>query len=380
MLCVHELNPQFMLRSKISIAARRERINKLRKQRPGYPRRKLAAQSLFLAIFVLLAPIFLPGGVTAELADEEFDGMLLAIDSPTFSLDAIAVTEDGFLIKNAGQGGEVDNSNLKDIIEYTVEDGDVLSSIARRFGVSMDTIIWENSITNPHQLKPGTNLSILPVSGITHTIAEGDTLAKVAKKYSIEEEKLCTQNQMETNSSLIAGTKIIIPGGKKTVYTGNGTYLASQSPGTYAAYKAPTSIDGAIILANGAQNKDGRWMVKPTIGTYTTYFRSGHYAVDIADTSKPQVVAAADGTVVKSQCGWNGGYGCVIVLDHGDGFQTLYAHLSELAVTVGDSVSQGNGIGTMGNTGRVYGRTGIHLHFEVIDNGVKKNPIAFYTE
>jgi len=82
--------------------------------------------------------------------------------------------------------------------------------------------------------------------------------------------------------------------------------------------------------------------------------------------------------VVKSQCGWNGGYGCVVVLDHGDGFQTLYAHLSELAAAVGDSVGQGSQIGTMGNTGRVYGATGIHLHFEVVDNGVKKNPLAYY--
>ena len=121
-------------------------------------------------------------------------------------------------------------------------------------------------------------------------------------------------------------------------------------------------------------------MIKPTIGEYTTYFggRRGHWAVDIADVSKPPIKAAADGTVVKSQCGWNSGYGCVIVLDHGDGFQTLYAHLSELDVTVGGVVKQGWKIGTMGNTGRVYGKTGIHLHFEVVDNGRKKNPLAYY--
>ena len=369
-----------MLRTRLNLAARRERISKLKRQQPGYPRRKLAMQSLLLAAAVLLVPIFLPSGASAELADEEFSGDLLAIDSPTFTLDFLAVTEDGFLIKNAGQGVATDNSDLCDIITYTVEDGDVLSSIARRFGISMDTIIWENGITNPHQLKPGTTLAVLPVSGITHEVKEGDSVTTVAKKYGIEEAKLCKQNQIAEDTKLIAGTKIIIPGAKKTIYAGSGTYLASQSPGTYASYKSPVTIDGAIILANGAKNKDGKWMVKPTVGEYTTYFggRKGHWAVDIADRGKPAVNAAADGTIVKSQCGWNGGYGCVVVLDHGDGFQTLYAHLSEISVVVGDSVGQGGQIGTMGNTGRVYGTTGIHLHFEVVDNGVKKNPLAYY--
>lgn len=369
-----------MLRTRASLAARRNRISKLKQRRPGYPRRQLAAQSLLLAAMVLLLPIFLPSGAVAELADEELDGMLLAIDSPTFTLDSLAVTEDGFLIKNTGQSGETDNSDLADIIEYTVEEGDVLSSIARRFGVSMDTIIWENKITNPHQLKPGTQLSILPVSGITHEVKEGDSIAKIAKKYGTDSEKLCKQNQLKSEVELIAGAKLIIPGGKKTVYAGSGTYLASRAPGTYASYKPPAAIDGAIIIANGARDKDGKWMVKPTIGVYTRYFYKGHWAIDIADRSKPPIVAAADGTVVKSQCGWNGGYGCVIVLDHGDGFQTLYAHLSELAVGVGDSVQQNSSIGMMGNTGRVWGKTGIHLHFEVVDNGVKKNPLAYYSE
>ena len=371
-----------MIRSRASLVARRSRISKLKQQRSGYPRRKLAAQLLILAAMVLISPIFLPSRATAELADTELGGDLLAIDSPTFTLDFLTVTEDGFLIKNTGQGTKVDNSELCDIIEYVVEEGDVLSSIARRFDVSMDTIIWENEITNPHQLKPGTKLAVLPVSGIIHEVKEGDTFEKVAKKYEIDPEKLCRQNQMKEDVELVAGVKLIIPGGKKTVYAGSGTYLASRSPGTYASYKPPVLIDGAIILANGARDKDGKWMVKPTTGVYTTYFggRRGHWAVDIADRGKPPIVAAADSTVVKSQCGWNGGYGCVIVLDHGDGFQTLYAHLSELAVVVGDSVTQGSRIGTMGNTGRVWGSTGIHLHFEVVDNGVKKNPLAYYSE
>ncbi|MFH1375450.1 MAG: M23 family metallopeptidase [Patescibacteria group bacterium] len=372
-----------MIGPRVNLAARRERISKLRLERPKSPRRRLVAQALGLAALILAIPVFLPSGASAELAGaEDFNGDFLAIDSPTFSLDMIAVTEEGFLIKGAGQSALVDRSELADIIEYIVEDGDVLSSIARRFGVSMDTIIWENSITNPHQLKPGTVLAILPVSGITHEVKTGDSISKIAKQYEVEEEELYKQNQLKEKAELVAGTKVIIPGGKKTVYAGSGTYLASQSPGTYASYKAPVAVDGAIIIANGVQNKDGNWMIKPTSGEYTTYFggRRGHWAVDIADKSRPPVSAAADGTVVKSQCGWNGGYGCVVVIDHGDSYQTLYAHLAEVAVTAGDPVTQGTRIGTMGNTGRVWGSTGIHLHFEVIADGVKKNPLAFYSE
>ncbi len=368
-----------MFRHQVNLNARRERISKLKKRHPGYPRRKLAAQVVVLAALVLLVPIFLPNRVVAELSADAMGGdELLAIDSPNFSLDLLAMTDDGFLIKNTSQSVVVDNSELSDLIEYIVEDGDVLSSIARRFGVSMDTIVWENKIVNPHQLAPGTKLDILPVSGITHSIKSGDTITSIAKKYGIDSEKVAKQNQIALDSELASGEKIIVPGGKKIIAS---TYIAStRSTGTYASYRPPVAIDGAIIVANGAHNKDGTWMIKPTSGNYTNYFRAGHWAVDIADTSRPQISAAANGTVVKAQCGWNGGYGCVIVLDHGDGFQTLYAHLSEIAVTAGDSVNQGSKIGTMGNTGRVYGRTGIHLHFEVVDNGRKKNPLAFYSE
>jgi len=345
------------------------------------PRRKLCFQSLFVALLVLIMPLVSPSGVFIAAADEYSDTEgLLAIDSPTFVLDSIAMTEDGFLIKSAGQTAATDRSNLSDIITYTVEEGDSLSSIAYRFGISMDTIAWENSLSNRHNLKVGSQLAILPVSGITHDVKTGDTLASLAKKYKLDVEKLAKQNQLTADTPLLASAKVIIPGGRKTIAT-SGNYIASTSaPGTYAAYRAPTAVDGAVIIANGQADKSGKWMIKPTVGVYTTYFgaRRGHWAVDIADASQPGIQASADGTVVKSQCGWNGGYGCMVVIDHGDGFQTLYAHMSKLYAGVGEKVKQGTQIGKMGNTGRSYGKTGIHLHFEVIDNGRKKNPLAFY--
>ncbi len=367
--------------------ARRKRLANLRAdqgagfQIRGCPRRKLTLQALFVAALVLLAPFTTTSEAFVNVAYENTttETEILAIDSPTFSLDMIAVTEDGFLIKNAGQTVAVDRSELSDILTYTVESGDSLYSIARRFGVSSDTIVWENNITSPHSLKIGSTLNILPVSGITHTVKASDTAASVAKRYGLSVEKLVKQNQLGEDTTLTAGSSLIIPGGKRVISTTN-TYVASASTGTYAAYTPPTPIDGSIIVSNGVSDKTGKWMIKPTEGVYTTYFgsRRGHWAVDIADRSKPDIFAAADGTIVKSQCGWNGGYGCMAVIDHGDGFQTLYAHMADIYLGVGDKVFQGTAIGQMGNTGRVYGATGIHLHFEVIDNGSKKNPLAYY--
>ena len=346
----------------------------------AHPRRKIFLQTLFVSLLVLLMPFVSSDGVFVTSAGDFSDMENLAINSPTFTLDAVAMTEDGFLIKSAGQTADSDRSTLSDIITYTVESGDTLSSIAYRFGISMDTIAWENNLNNRHSLKVGSTLAILPVSGITYTVKKGDTLASIAKVQKMDVDKLAKQNQLQADDSLIASSKIIVPGGRKTITT-NGSYIArTSSRGTYAAYRSPTAIDGAVIIANGQADKSGKWMIKPTRGIYTTYFgqRAGHWAVDIADASQPSIQSAADGTVVKSQCGWNGGYGCMVVIDHGDGFQTLYGHMSKLYVGVGEKVKQGVQIGKMGHTGRVYGRTGIHLHFEVIDNGRKKNPLAFY--
>ena len=115
------------------------------------------------------------------------------------------------------------------------------------------------------------------------------------------------------------------------------------------------------------------------MGKISKGYRGGHYALDIADRSKPPVWAAASGTVVTASTGtWGRGYGNYVVIDHGDGIQTLYGHMDSVNVYAGQVVSQGDVVGIMGNTGRVYGVTGIHTHWEVIINGVKVNPINYY--
>lgn len=121
---------------------------------------------------------------------------------------------------------------------------------------------------------------------------------------------------------------------------------------------------------------DGWSFIKPTEGTITQGFTAGHYAYDIANTDKPSILAVASGTVVEvgTPGVWNGGYGNYLVIDHGDGFMTKYAHCEEVYMALGDTVTQGQEVAKMGNTGRVYGATGIALHFELIYNGAKVNP------
>lgn len=343
-------------------------------------RLKLTLQTTALMGVILLTSVFLPTSNSLEIQQPEGGGATLAIDSPTLSLDTLAMTEDGFLMKNSGQTAPVDRHKLDDIFEYTVESGDNLTLIAQRFGISPDTIIWENNVVNPHNLAVGTKLRILPISGITHVVSSKDNLEKIAKKHGISVERLRKQNQLKENTKIVAGTKLIIPDGKRTLSPSR-TRLAANSP-RYAAFTKTSLLDGTIIQANSAPNKNGRWMIKPTNGNYTSLFgsRPGHYAVDIANKGRTPILASAQGTVTKSQCGWNGGYGCMVIVDHGDNVQTLYAHLAKISVSVGQKVSQGQLLGKMGNTGRVWGRSGIHLHFEVIVSSIKKNPRLFYTE
>ncbi|MFA5800764.1 MAG: M23 family metallopeptidase, partial [Candidatus Peribacteraceae bacterium] len=109
----------------------------------------------------------------------------------------------------------------------------------------------------------------------------------------------------------------------------------------------------------------------------TQGFTPSHFGIDLTRKGGGPIFSAEAGTVVRADYGWNGGYGNVIVIDHGNGLQTLYSHNKELYVVKGDTVTRGQPIALMGNSGRVYGPTGVHVHFEVHVNGVKKSPLVY---
>lgn len=318
----------------------------------------------FTLAFLIITP-FIPLYQFTEgyYLNEDFDLMEFTEQDYDSVLSDI-MTEDGFLLKPAINSEQGDRSTASEIFAYDVESGDTLSSIAARFGIKKETLIWENNLWNENRLRSGMTLKILPVDGVSHLIKKGDTVDKIAKKYKIDKEVIVKQNQLEEGEELLISSALIIPGAKKSMPVYKPSY-GTSAPSNIASYHAiPT----------------GGRLVKPVASNarLTQGFRRGHYALDWGNRNKGPIFAAAGGKVVRSDYGWNGGYGNVIIIDHGNGMQTLYAHNEKIYVTRGQYVEQGQTISWMGNSGRVYGPTGIHLHFEVRINGVKYNPMNFF--
>jgi len=254
------------------------------------------------------------------------------------------------------------------VIEYTVDPGDSLSGIAAQYGISVATLLWENNLGLTSFIRPGDKLKILPVTGLTHLVKKGDTLKKIAALYEAKTEDIISFNKLkEDGTDLVIGEKIIVPNGIKPQQRELAT-TSRTSPALSRIAAPPSSKQ--LPSASG--------FVWPTgARTITQYFSWTHHALDIAGPLNTPNYAAKAGTVEIAQCGWNSGYGCYIVINHGGGIKTLYGHNNRLLVTPGEYVKAGQTVGLMGNTGHVYGRTGIHVHFEVQVNGVRVNPLGY---
>ena len=241
-----------------------------------------------------------------------------------------------------------------EIIDYEVVKGDTLGSIADKFGISIDTIKWANSLKT-EKLIPGQSLRIPPVTGIVHRVGAGDTIYSLAKKYKSDAQKILNFPANDfadlDTFALNVGQILFVPDGVEP----------SAAP-IFRTAPVPQFIAGA----------GGKFMW-PTQGIITQYPVSYHMAVDIANPSLPPVAAGEAGTVSFAGC-LRYGYGCHVIINHSDGFQTLYAHLSSYNVSAGDAVGRGQVIGRVGSTGR---STGPHLHFEVRKNGVPLNPLSY---
>lgn len=243
------------------------------------------------------------------------------------------------------------------VIEYEVQEGDTVSSIAEKFGVSQDTVIWENKLTKKTVLKPGQTLKILPVTGISYKVQKGETIYSIAKRTSAEPQAIVdfpfnTFVNDET-FALAVGQILIIPDGTPPEEAPAPTSLARRTP------------DAGTVTASG----DFVW---PASGRISQGFTWYHHGIDIANKDGPDILAADAGTVIVA--GWpdNGGYGNRVIIDHGNGYRTLYAHMSQIYVVVGQTVKRGSSLGRMGSTGR---STGTHLHIEIHRDGVPVNPL-----
>lgn len=272
------------------------------------------------------------------------------------ALGGTAVTKPS-IIPGAQVGAE-----RKEIIVYLVQVGDTIGGIAEAFGLNINTVLWENNLSFRSYIRPGDSLRILPVDGISHEVRRGDTLAKIAKTYEGDLTRVIEFNKLADASDITIGQKIVIPGGKKPVPI----YRAPPTRSRLADIAAP--LPSIFVPA-------GQLYVWPTtVRRITQYFTWRHAGVDIAGPTGTPLVAARAGQVVSAKCGWNGGYGCHVILDHGDGVRTMYAHASRLYVDVGETVAQGQAIAGMGSTGR---STGNHIHFEVRVNGARANPLKY---
>ena len=323
--------------------------------------------SLFSVVFLLISSLF-----PSYAFSSPYDHSYSAVDNPyEYETNNLVTLQEGFLTKPSIITEESDRSQYSETISYEVQFGDTLSEIASRFNLKVNTILNNNSISNPNKLRKGTILTILPVDGIVHTFKKGDTLAKIAKTYKVKTDVIIAQNKLSDKEPSVDQV-LIVPGGKKVVPR----YIASRGSSRSSANNYSGAGYGSISNVNYNGNIS-QTLIKPAAGKITQYYRRGHYAVDIGNRNRGPILAAANGVIIKAQGGYNGGYGNMIIVDHGNGRQTLYAHMQAIYSKVGDTVSQGQTMGWMGNTGRTYGATGIHLHFELRINGRKVNPLLY---
>jgi len=330
----------------------------------------LRIRVLCVTAFILggLLPPYVPKEALAQTSEEE-----LPDDTQQFVL-----LEDGFLMKSSSLTRAGSRRLFADTIAHTVVEGDTVDKVAAQYNIKPDTVRWANNLSPTATLKPGGQLVILPVDGIIHTVSRGQTLSRIAQLYDIPIGEIAQQNGID-NGFIIVGQQIIVPRGRPIV-PASPTQVAQKptpaKPGTPTPSKPAPSGPGKPTGAV-ADESFGILLMPCNKCYYTQYFHAGHYAVDIQAKPAGDIWAAEAGTVIRADTGWNGGYGNVIEIDHGNGLVTLYGHNKTLYVKKGDKVERGTPISFMGNTGRVYGATGIHVHFEVRVNGVKKNPLLY---
>lgn len=273
----------------------------------------------------------------------------------------ITVVDGSALMAQAGPQGTLadipDRPAASQISVYTVRPGDTLSEIAAMFNVSVNTIVWANDIQGG-VIHPGDSLIILPITGIRHTVVKSETLASLAKAYKSDAHDIAQYNDLADTASLVVGQVVIIPNGEASTpapRTSGGSLISKVKQ--LASSGKPTSKPHDVSSIN-----EGNYYACPVAGILTQGIH-GYNAVDIGAPRSTPIYAAAGGLVIVARAGgWNGGYGNYVVIAHGNGTQTLYAHMSKVLTTAGVQVGQGTEIGLVGATGEA---TGAHLHFEV---------------
>lgn len=262
-----------------------------------------------------------------------------------------------YLAQNPNPTTDIPKRQRREIEKYGVQPNDNVSRIAEKYELKPETILWANpQIENdPDLLSIGQVLAILPINGVYHTVTTGDTVERIAKRHTVEASTIYDYewNNLDPGDTLTVGRKLIVPGGKKPIIQK-----------FVQAYSGPIPETAARGTGNFG------W---PVGGVITQKFWLGHAGIDIGAPKGTPVLASDSGYVVFA--GWDGsGFGNMILIDHRNGFLTLYGHLDSFAVAVGDSVRKGQMIARVGSTGN---STGPHMDFRIRERGVWRNPFGF---
>ncbi|MGD2155263.1 MAG: M23 family metallopeptidase [Anaerolineales bacterium] len=307
--------------------------------------------------------------VTQDISSQ-FDDRTEDLDLPEFN----QVSSRRAIARQLKLDTIVPNRPRQEIVDYTVVSGDSVFAIAQKYSITPETVLWSNYDLlkdNPHSLSIGMTLTIPPENGVFYQWLEGDSLEAVSNRFSVNPEDIVNWpgNRIDLVSPQIEpGQWVMIPGGQRefqqwiipTIPRG----AAGVSAGIYGSGACPGGYEDGLY-GSGA-------FIWPTVNHTISGndYWSGHLAIDIGAPTGEPVLAADSGVIVFS--GWaTGGYGYTVAIDHGNGYQTLYAHLNSASIDCGQSVSRGQRIAYSGSTGN---STGPHLHFEVRYQGGFVNP------
>ncbi|RQD76734.1 MAG: M23 family metallopeptidase [Candidatus Syntrophonatronum acetioxidans] len=321
--------------------------------------RKRSLLGIVLTGFFLLG-LFLPAAAGAENGEGE-----KGFYRPPYLEQIIKYFEDNNPVEKEREEEEKEETKREEIIEHRVKRGETISSIANRYQSSVEVITSSNQIKNPHEIQVGEILTISRGEVLFHQVQEGDTLWDISRRYGAKWEEVVDINGVEDPHKLSLGATLVIP------FTGEegevSPLLAQEIPAEKAEREDREE-------GESRDNRDKGPFIWPADGPISSPYgpRKGgfHHGLDIAVPTGTPLRAIASGTVEFS--GWRGGYGRAVIIDHGQGWQSLYGHASRLNVREGEWVYQGQIIARAGATGNA---TGPHLHLEIIEEGKKLNPI-----
>lgn len=311
------------------------------------------------------APVDTSSEVVPTVAVDDAGVAVTAVPTDTvdFTVGDVPVISDSSLVPAPNPFTYQGQQPQHEFVTYVVQRGDTPGTIAEKFGIETATLLGGNPQLSQESslLQTDVELIILPIDGVLHDVAPGDTLESISEEYGIPVEDIIAYapNNLEFPYRLYPETQIMVPGAVREVFKWSPPDLASVGGTSYEGAGVAPRIVGTGTF------------VYPVNGrSFSQYYWYGHRGIDIALAEGNAVYASDTGTVTYAS--WNTyGYGNLIVINHGNGYETFYGHLSGINVVPGQIVYQGNVIGYTGNTGN---SSGPHIHFEIRINGNQDNP------